>query len=419
LSRASDSEEHKEQYNASPASPNARSDLAPSIAASLSRSFQPLSVPMVPRRIDVHQALSRVSPAPASASKRRTQSQHALHAAQDDASQTDLLSSTELSDAEGGAMSDVERAFFADAVRRSAALEALPASAASSATFRMNFTFAFGFEDVLAAFLELGEHAAAAAAAEREEQAANSDTNMPHTPRRRTSQSAAAAEAFIGSGGAGAITPTSAAAHSFALSEYEVTVLSDSAASAASSSSSPSDASSRFIVRRVQTPLSLPLLLRKLLGDVRYLSVEERVHVDPARRLVHLRAHSRSLGNFLSLSSTQRIAPHPVHEGHTRWSVDVRVHVYSSCGLMRAQVQSFLIAAAKQRQHQISLLLSADIKRLVERRKQEQAQQQQQEDAQQQEQATPVASGMGLTQRIARSGSRADVSRSATKARRA
>jgi hypothetical protein len=79
---------------------------------------------------------------------------------------------------------------------------------------------------------------------------------------------------------------------------------------------------------------------------------------------------------------------------------------------MRAQVQSFLVAAAKQRQHQISLLLSADIKRLVEKRKLEQALAQQQDDSSQKEEELlgPAGAGLGLTQRTAaaRNNSRAD-----------
>jgi hypothetical protein len=452
---AVDGDEHKEQDVSAPAALSASSPRArrpsPSIAASLSShplpsvasaSFQPLSVTLPPRRIDVHQALSRMSPAPASASKRRghahSQSQHSLSQQHhEDAAQSEL-SSADVSDAESSLVSEAERSFFADIVRRTAALESLPASAASSASFRMNFTFQFGFEDVLTAFLELGEHAAQQAAAaaaaaaaavssEREEPGASpyGESNAaPQTPRRRgsqTSSAAMAAEAFIGSGGGGggANTPTSnVAAHAFALSDYVVDVISDSAAAEGASASavSTTDVPPRFIVRRVQTPLSLPHLLRKLLGDVRHLSVEERVSIDSSRRReVKLYALSRSLGNFLSLASVQRIAPHPVHEGHTRWSVEVRAHVYSSCGLMRAQVQSFLVAAAKQRQHQISLLLSADIKRLVEKRKIEQAQaqqQQQQDDGSQKEEELfgPAGAGLGLTQRTAaiRNNSRAD-----------
>ena len=366
-------EEHKESVDDRPL----RADMGPTIAASLAHS-------LTARKIDVNAALSRLSPQHAptassssSSSKRRP--------AQDDHSAGELLSAGESAGSASASASDAEstteaeRAFFSGQSRRDA-LDALPLSAATASSVRIHFSFQASFEDVVDAFWRLGSEQAPADSDDTEQ---SSDSNTPpYTPTKLTPSSSLnhlvqQASAHAHAGAAGNLTSPATMSHPtatplFTRAEYVADVISDSnesaAAVSASSSSSSAAAPIRYVIRRVHSPLHLPHLLRKLLGNVTRLSVEERIQVDMARRSVRLHLHSRVLDRFLHFSSVQSIAPHPLNPAHTRWTCDIKLHVYSSCGLMRQQVMSWLSATTKQRQQQISMMLSAAVKRNIKKR---------------------------------------------------
>lgn len=390
-------EEQKEQHAAVTSVSSPRVD-AQAIAASLSRSA-PLAIQLPARKIDVHAALSRMHNAPATAAAApRSNLTH---------SSSDLSSSvpTSASDSDT-APTDEEVSFFNGHSRRDSALslDSLPRSAATATSFRLHFNFAFSFEEVMRAFWNMGETEDAAAAGtstaagastgagtgtEEEGEDPQSDT-PPYTPTKMTPShsysqlaggSAAAAASSMGSPiehpvAAARGHHSSSSQSQLSALDLEVESLSDTgeqvspAAAASSSSSSAATVPIRYAVRRVSTPLRLPLVLRKLLGTGRRWVTEDRIACDVSRRLVKLQSQSRVLEPFLSLVSSQTIAPHPSNPAHTRWSCEIKLHVYSSCGLLRGDVVNWISAMSKQRQHQISLLLSASIKRQVQRERQ-------------------------------------------------
>ena len=405
-------EEHKEQHPAVTTASSPRPDPL-AIAASLSRPA-PLAVQLPVRKIDVHAALSRVhhAPAVAAATPKSNLAQSS--------SELSSTGHTSASDSDT-APTDEEVSFFngdGHSRRDSAlSLDSLPRSAATAISFRLHFNFAFSFEEVLRAFWNMGESEEAAATGattaggastgagtgtEEEGEDPHSDSNTPpYTPTKMTPSqsynqiaggSAAAAASSMGSpieqipadaAAASRGHHSSSSQSQLTAIDLEVDTLSDTgeqispvAAAAASDSSSSSSAASstalpiRYAVRRVSTPLRLPLVLRKLLGTGRRWVTEDRIACDMSRRLVKLQSQSRVLEPFLSLVSAQTIAPHPSNPAHTRWSCEIKLHVYSSCGLLRGDVVSWISSMSKQRQHQISLLLSASIKRQVQRERQ-------------------------------------------------